>query len=124
LILDEYLNDSAESKKAAAGWAGDEFALYEGANPGDLFVAQLTAWDTPEDAREFFAAYLKRTWKRYPTSQPTEISSTSERGERHEWKTSTGRGVLELRGSRVLVLEGLPEKANMNALLNRIWHQG
>lgn len=124
LLLDEYLNDSAESKKAAAGWSGDEFALYEGPNSTDLFVAQLTAWDTGEDAREFFDAYLKRTWKRYADAQATDVTSTTERGERHEWKTSAGRGVLELRGSRVLILEGLPEKANMNALLNRIWHQG
>lgn len=124
LILDEYLNDSAQSKKAAAGWAGDEFALYEGANSTDLFVAQITAWDTAEDAREFFDAYLKRTWTRYPGAKPTDVTSNTERGERHEWKTSTGRGVLELRGSRVLILEGLPETANMNALLNRVWHQG
>jgi len=124
LILDEYLNDAAESKKAAAGWAGDEFALYEGATPTDLFVAQVTAWDTPADAREFFDAYLKRTWKRYHEAAGTDINSTTERGERHEWKTSTGRGVLELRGSRVLILEGMPAKANMNALLNRIWHEG
>jgi hypothetical protein len=124
LILDEYLNDSAESKKAAAGWAGDEFALYEGANATDLFVAQITAWDTADDAREFFEAYLKRTWKRYPEAQAADVTSNTERGERHEWKTSTSRGVLELRGSRVLILEGLPEKANMTALLNRIWHQG
>jgi hypothetical protein len=113
-----------ESKKAAAGWAGDEFALYEGANPGDLFVAQLTAWDTADDAREFFDAYLKRTWKRYPDAQPGDVTSTTERGERHEWKTPGGRGVLELRGSRVLILEGMPAKTNMNALLNRIWHEG
>ena len=84
LLLDEYLNDSAVSKKAAAGWAGDEFVLYEGAKPTDLFVAQLTAWDTPLDAREFFDAYLKRTWKRYPDAQPTDTISTTERGERHE----------------------------------------
>lgn len=124
LILDEYLNDSAQSKKAAAGWAGDEFALYQGANPTDLFVAQITAWDTAEDAREFFDAYLKRTWKRYPEARAADVPSNTERGERHEWKTSTGCGVLELRGSRVLILEGLPEKANINALLNRIWHEG
>src|SRR5690348_7631923 len=94
LLLDEYLNDVAESKKAAAGWGGDEFALYEGANPADLFVAQLTAWDTPVDAREFFDAYLKRTWNRYPEAQATDSTSTTERGERHEWKTATSHGVL------------------------------
>jgi hypothetical protein len=124
LLLDEYLNDAEESKKAAAGWGGDEFVLYEGAKPTDLFVAQLTAWDTAVDAREFFDAYLKRTWKRYPDAQANDTTSTTERGERHEWNSASGRGVVELRGSRVLILEGMPEKANTTALLNRIWHQG
>ena len=124
LILDEYLNNTAESKQAAAGWAGDEFALYEGAKRSQIFVAQQTAWDTPQDAREFFDAYLKRSWNRYPDAQPTDVTSTTERGERHEWKTATSHGVVELRGSRVLILEGIPEKANTTALLNRIWHQG
>ncbi len=124
LILDEYLNSAAESKRAAAGWGGDQFVLYEGAGPGDAFVAQFTSWDTAADAREFFDAYLKRTWKRYPDAKATEAISTTERGERHEWKAATGRGVLELRGSRVLILEGIPAKANTTALLNRIWHQG
>jgi hypothetical protein len=124
LLLAEYLNDSDEAKQAAAGWSGDEFALYEGAKPSDLFVAQITAWDTPQDAREFFDAYLKRTWKRYPDAEATQTTSTTERGDRREWKTPTSHGVLELRGSRVLILEGIPEKANTTALLNRIWHQG
>ena len=30
LILDQFLNSPAESKRAAAGWAGDRYALYEG----------------------------------------------------------------------------------------------
>jgi hypothetical protein len=124
LILDEYLNDSVTSKQASAGWAGDQFALYEGATPADVFVAQSTAWDTAADAREFFDAYLKRTWVHYPDAKSTDVISNTERGERHEWKTASGRGVLELRGSRVLILEGIPEKANTTALLNRVWHQG
>ena len=128
LILDEFLNSATESKKAAAGWGGDQFALYEGAipdgkNAADVFLAQFTAWDTAVDAREFFDAYLKRTWIRYPEAKAGEVASTTERGERHEWKSANGRGVLELRGSRVLILEGIPAKANTTALLNRIWHQ-
>ena len=128
LILDEFLNSATESKKAAAGWGGDQFALYEGAipdgkNAADVFLAQFTAWDTSVDAREFFDAYLKRTWIRYPEAKAGEVASTTERGERHEWKSANGRGVLELRGSRVLILEGIPAKANTTALLNRIWHQ-
>lgn len=124
LILDEYLNNAGESKRAASGWGGDQFQLYEGANPSDVFVAQMSAWDTAADAREFYDAYLRRTWKRYPDAKETDVTSTTGRGERHDWKTESGRGVLELRGSRVLILEGIPAKANTNALLNRIWHQG
>jgi hypothetical protein len=124
LVLDEYLNNSSTSKEAAAGWGGDKYALYEGPKPSDAFIAQFTTWDTALDARDFFVAYLQRTWKRYPDAEQTDSVSTTERGERHEWKTATGRGVLELRGSRVLILEGIPEKANTTALLNRIWHQG
>jgi hypothetical protein len=89
-----------------------------------VFIAQFTTWDTAIDARDFFVAYLQRTWKRYPEAEKTDVVSTTERGERHEWKTATGRGVLELRGSRVLILEGIPAKANTTALLNRVWHQG
>jgi hypothetical protein len=124
LVLDEYLNDAAQSKNAAAGWGGDQYVLYEDASSKAAFIAEVTAWDTPRDAQEFFDAYLKRTWKRYPEAQATEVTSTTERGERHEWKNATGRGVLELRGSRVVILEGIPAKANTTALLNRIWHQG
>ena len=123
LILDEYLNNATESKKAAAGWGGDQFVLYESAT-AEVFLAQFTTWDTAADAREFFDAYLKRTWKRYPEAKTTDAISTTERGERHEWKSEIGRGVLELRGSRVLILEGVPAKANTTTLLNRIWHQG
>ena len=124
LMLDEYLNDAAESKKAAAGWGGDQYVLYEDAQAANAFVAEVTAWDTPGDAREFFDAYLKRTWKRYPDAQAGEVASTTERGERHEWKAANVRGMVELRGSRVVILEGIPAKANTTALLNRIWHQG
>lgn len=123
LILDEYLNSATESKRAAAGWGGDQFALYEGEASGEVFVAQLTSWDTAVDALEFYDAYLKRTWKRYPNAKQTEAISTTGRGERREWKAETGRGVLEVRGARVLILEGIPAKANTTALLNRIWHQ-
>lgn len=124
LVLDEYLNNASASKKASDGWGGDRYALYEGANPSDVFIAQFTTWDTAVDARDFFTAYLERTWKRYPDAKNTDTVSTTERGERHEWKTAGGRGVLELRGSRVLILEGIPAKANTTTLLNRIWHQG
>ena len=115
LILDEFLNNTSESKRAAAGWGGDRFALYQTSRPDEIFVAQLTAWDTPADAREFFDAYAKRTSKRYLGAKETNSV------EHIEWETAAGRVVMELRGSRVAILEGVPAKLNANTLLKMIW---
>jgi len=116
LVLDEFLNDATVSKQASAGWGGDHFALYETSKPNEFFVAQLTAWDTPLDAREFFDAYAKRTAKRYADAQ--ELKST---GDRVEWQTSNGGVALELRGSRVAIVEGFPSSMDANTLLRTIW---
>jgi hypothetical protein len=118
LILNEFLNDAEESKQASAGWAGDRFALYESGKPDEVFVAQLTAWDTPLDAQEFFNAYARRTAKRYPDAK--ELKSDDNR---FEWQTSTGKVVMELRGSRVAIVEGVPSSTDANKLLNAIWPQ-
>jgi len=132
LILDQFLNASAESRRAAAGWAGDRYALYEGSKPGEVLIAQLTAWDTPNDAREFFDAYVKRTWRRYPKAEARETTSDGDTKaanpaaqspvrERHEWLTNEGRVVVELQGSRVLIMEGIPENVDSKALLKASW---
>lgn len=138
LILDQFLNAPAESRRAAAGWGGDRYALYEGPGPGDVFIAQFTTWDTEDDAREFFDAYAKRTWRRYPNAEATEITSTppetvpdattasAEKSlragkERHSWSTGEGGVVLELRGSRVLIAEGIPATADSKTLLKALW---
>jgi hypothetical protein len=118
LILDQFLNDATESKRASAGWGGDRFALYETGKPDEFFVAQLTAWDTPLDAREFFDAYAKRTAQRYTDAK--ELKST---GDRIEWQTSSGGAALELRGSRVAIVEGVPSSTDTNKLLSMIWQQ-
>lgn len=116
LILDQFLNNTTESKQAAAGWGGDRFALYETGKPGEFFIAQLTAWDTPSDAKEFFAAYARRIAKRYAGAQ--QLKTTDER---FEWKTSSGVVAMELRDSRVAIVEGIPSSTNANILLRAIW---
>jgi len=116
LILDEFLNNQAESKQAAAGWAGDRFALYETSKPDEFFIAQLTAWDTPADAREFFEAYAKRVSKRYPDARELKASD-----ERMEWQTASGGVAMELRGARIAIVEGVPASTNSNTLLRAIW---
>lgn len=144
LILDQFLNAPAESRRAAAGWAGDRYVLYEGPKVGDILIAQLTVWDTESDAREFFDAYSKRTLRRYPEAVEIEItsnfapnadvakaqtaqveattgSSAKAAQERHDWQTREGKVVVELRGTRVLIVEGIPENADSKSLLKIIW---
>jgi hypothetical protein len=118
LVLDEFLNNQAESKQACAGWGGDRFALYETGKPNEFFIAQLTAWDTPADAREFFDAYAKRTSKRYPDARETKAAE-----DRMEWQTGSGGVGLELRGSRVAIVEGVPSSTKSESLLRTIWQQ-
>src|SRR3989441_4387216 len=114
LILDQFLNSEAESKRAAAGWAGDRYELYEGATPVDVFIAQLTAWDTQNDAREFFEAYVKRTRMRYASAQAAEVTSSTDH---HEWTTNEGGVAMELRGKRLLILEGIPGSVEAGELM-------
>ena len=121
LVLDEYLNNSTESKRAAAGWGGDRFAIYEGPGSTDVFLAQVSVWDTADDAKEFFEAYLARTFKRFPEAGKNVGDLARNGDQRHEWTARAGRGVLEMRGSRVVILEGIPANADVNKLLGMIW---
>jgi hypothetical protein len=115
LVLDEYLKADAEAKKAAAGWGGDCFALYEGAKPQEVMIAMLSVWDTEQDAREFFEAYARRTNLRYKTARSDVTTNL------FEWQTMEGRVMLEHRGARVAILEGLPQKANAGDLMRSLW---
>ena len=123
LILDQFLQAPAESKRAAAGWAGDRYALYEGL-AGQIFLAQVAVWDTENDAREFFDAYVKRTELRYPGAKRLDRSnlkletrnSEPETRNIYSWTTSEGTVVTELRGLRVVILEGVPAGADLEAL--------
>jgi hypothetical protein len=118
LILDQFLTNAAESKRAAAGWAGDRYALYEEPKSGNVLMVQLSVWDTEEDAQEFFAAYVKRTRQRYSTAIQESTSDTSP-----QWRTAEGQVLVEIRGKRALVIEGLPENINAKSLATTLWNQ-
>ena len=115
LILDEFLKSGSTSKQAAAGWAGDRYATYESASGQTAYVSS-SVWDTEKDAREFFDAYVKRTKLRYADARVT-----SERATAWSAWTSEGNVTIELRGNRVLVLEGILAKANSRALIRLLW---
>jgi len=115
LLLDEFLKSPAESRRAAAGWGGDRFAVYEGPK-GEVLIASLSTWDTENDAREFFDAYVKRTGLRYPDANPLADNQTLPPNTRI-LSTSEGQVVIALRGGRVAAIEGLPATVNVSALL-------
>ncbi len=118
LILDQFLNSPAESRRAAAGWAGDRYALYEGPKR-QIFLEQIAAWDTENDAREFFDAYVKRTERRYADAKPLELPLANSDDWR-AWQTSEGGVVIKLRGLRVLIIEGVPEGVDSEALIKAL----
>jgi hypothetical protein len=117
LILDEYLKSAQESKRAAAGWGGDRYAVYEGAKPNEVVLIQVSVWDTPNDAMEFFDAYKKRTGLRYGEGATLMRSPYTDGSTKwHEgqaWRTSEGLVFLIRNSERVIVLEGLPEDVNL-----------
>lgn len=120
IILNEYLKTGAD--KASAGWSGDRFAVYEEQKTGQVFITQMTVWDTAADAREFFDAYAERTSRRYTLSSQVIGSANSAGGQTKVWVTPRdGRVLVELKGNRVLILEGVPEKADTEALLKKVW---
>lgn len=121
LILDQFLNSPAESRRAAAGWAGDHYEIYEEPKQGQVLLAHFAAWDTENDAREFFDAYVKRTAKRYPEAALLPETQSPAPNTVLSWQTSEGRVVIELRGLRVLVIEGIPEGVDADAMVKALW---
>ncbi len=115
ILLDEFLQSLDVSKRAAAGWGGDRYALFLGPRKADVVVALKTVWDTEVDAREFFEAYARRTSKRYGV-EPAEVAPA----DRQLWKTQEGAVVVERQGSAVVVIEGVPDGTDAKALLKSL----
>ncbi|HVG38444.1 MAG TPA: hypothetical protein VM870_04090, partial [Pyrinomonadaceae bacterium] len=113
LILGQYLTgDDEAAKKAASGWGGDRYALYEHPATGRLCVVHLSAWDTEQDAREFFDAYARRIKLKAGAAAGTPNPAGTTTGAEGEFSFAGKEGAVEMRrrGSRVLVVEGLDEK--------------
>ena len=84
-------------------------------------LAHASAWDTENDAREFFDAYVKRTAKRYPEATLLAEKQTAGPNTFLRWQTPEGKVVMEIRGPRVVVIEGIPEGSDEKALLKSLW---
>jgi len=116
LILDQFLKASAESRAAAAGWAGDRFDLYEDQQGGTVYLSG-SVWDSEADAREFFDAYVRRVGLRYPdaTNQPAAIAAPGQ--SRFVFQTPDGLTSIERQGTRVTVTEGVADRDMLNSIL-------
>jgi hypothetical protein len=120
LILDEFLKTPKDSERAAAGWGGDRYAVYEGPK-GEVIIMQVTVWDTEQDANEFYASYVERTKRRYPSATPVEIAASIQTPTRQtKVETSEGRVQIEQVGARVLILEGVPSRIDITTLRNAV----
>jgi hypothetical protein len=115
LILDQFLKSPVDSKRAAAGWAGDRYAVYESSR-GQVVYVSVSVWDTEKDARDFYDAYVKRSRMRYPNANNSADTSTL-------WsaRTTEGNVSVELRGKRIVVIEGLPQSTQSRSILRSLW---
>jgi hypothetical protein len=120
LMLDEFLKSAAESRRAAAGWAGDRTAVYE-SSKGEVLYISLSTWDTENDAREFFDGYVKRTELRYPGAISVDQTPGARSPTRSKsFRTSEAEVVLQLDGLRVIIFDGTPGSAGSNSLIRAI----
>jgi hypothetical protein len=97
--------DSATSTKASEGWGGDRYVFYEDANKRDLLVLRST-WDTPQDAQEFFDAYLLLVHNKSKDSWPVRLNTQDKR-----WWNAPGQSIyLSKQGNDVLIILAPDEK--------------
>lgn len=95
------LGGKASGRKAAAGWDGDRFAVFERAD-GALGLVWRTTWDSENDAQEFATSYAKfQTSKLEPGAiEPEEVPEVLTR------ERDGATYAIERRGSDVVVVEG------------------
>jgi hypothetical protein len=119
LILDQFLKSENESKRASEGWGGDRYAVYENSRTGEAVITQMSEWDSEQDAVEFFNAYAKRTARRYEQLQT--VPSTESQELLREWTTREGTVLLERRGNRVGIIEGVTDATRVPLLRSKLW---
>lgn len=95
IILSRCL-DKATAQKAAAGWAGDRFAVFE-TDEKKVAMAWVSAWDTDADAKEMETA-LNASERCWQSGSDEHLGANGER-------------IVERRGAVVVFLRGVPKAA-------------
>jgi hypothetical protein len=100
-----------QGSRAAAGWDGDRYAVFEGPDE-KLGLVWLSTWDTDDEAREFAQAYARYQTRRMGKDafQPEKIPDSL-------WRCKDNVcQVVERRGSDVAVVEGFDPAASSTLL--------
>ncbi len=92
-----------QGAKAAAGWDGDRYAVFESPDQ-KLGLVWFSTWDSEDEAREFARAYARYQTKRQGKKgfQPEQIPDSLWRCQDNVCQ------VVERRGADVAVVEGFP----------------
>jgi len=113
LVLDEFKIATARGRrKAAEGWDGDRYYIFEN-EKGGLAGVWFTTWDTEEDAREFFDAYALLLLAKH------EGAEREAADQKVTLTKGATRAVLERRGADVLIFDGFG--AEESGRINRAW---
>ncbi len=116
LMLGEFIR-KGNANRAADGWGGDRYVLYEDPRSGNLLLATFTSWDMIGDAKEVFDAYAERTEKRYGVRAVAEDDP-----EKPRWfETAEGLVAMQIREKDVVIIEGAKDRAQMSRLLELMW---
>lgn len=94
---------SKEAERAAAGWGGDRSYLFTRGAGETLFV-WATAWDSGQDAREFFRAYNVLMRSRAATDVGASDDGRTEQVK--TWREADTMTRVRLEGDSVLILRG------------------
>lgn len=91
-------------KTACEGWDGDRYTAWAAKSGGAVTIVWTSVWDTPEDAREFYATYGdllgKRVLGKSFTARPEVVRYTAE---------GTGRvSGVDVSGTKVVAVLGAP----------------
>ncbi len=110
-VLGDQFLGRERAKAMAAGWGGDRLlALGHG---DDLAIVWLTAWDSEQDAAEFFSGYGAILAAKHPGAAATSADTVL---------TSEGASPyrLERQGAKVLLIEG-PLDGDLVRAAARVW---
>ncbi|MGE3538988.1 MAG: hypothetical protein AB7N91_16335 [Candidatus Tectimicrobiota bacterium] len=117
VMLQQFLPED-EARQSAAGWRGDRYELFEQPGSAHLSLVSVTAWETVEEAREFFHSYQKVLNLKYPDWTPV---AQDEPGSQL-WQQGTRAVMLRQQENVVQIVEGVPQTdlPRLRAFLERV----